>query len=72
MLLRSLGEVGLPVGRIMPDMTQVKMQIKGSATLVFQRIAEVALRELVVFNLVRVPCDNTIIKACSTLQFGLY
>ena len=35
-LLRSLGEVGLTVGRIMPDMTPMDMQKKGSATSGFQ------------------------------------
>ena len=75
-LLRSLGEVGLSVGRTMPDMTPMDMQKKGSATSVFQRIAEVALQDLAVFRngftLVRVPCDNTIIETSATLQFGLY
>ena len=71
-LLQPLGEVGLPAGRIMSDMTPMDMQKKGSATSVFQRIAEVALRELVVFNLVRVPCDTAIYEACAILQFGLY
>ena len=75
-LLRSLGEVGLSVGWIMPDMTPINMQKKGSATSVFQRIAEVAFQDLAVFRnsfaLVRVPCDYAIIEACSTLQFGLY
>ena len=60
----------------MSDMTPMNMQKKGSATSVFQRIADVALRELVVFRngfaLVRVPCDNTIIEVCATLQFSLY
>ena len=60
----------------MPDMTPIDMQKKGSATSVFQRIAEVALQYLVVFRisfaLVRVPCDKTIIKACPNLQFCLY
>ena len=56
----------------MPDLSPISMQKKGSATSDFQRIAEVALRELVVFNLVRVPCDTTIYEACSTLQFSLY
>ena len=32
-----------PVGWIMPDMTPMDMQKKGSATSIFQRIAEVAL-----------------------------
>ena len=48
----------------MPDMTPVNIQKKGSATSGFQRIAEVALQDLVVFRigftLVRVPCDTTI------------
>ena len=61
-----------PAVRIMSDMTPVDMQKKGSATSGFQRIAEVALQDLAVFSLVRVPCDKTIIKACSTLQFSLY
>ncbi len=60
----------------MPDMIQISMQKKGSATSGFQRIAEVALQELVVFRngfaLVRVPCDTTIYKVCATLQFSLY
>ena len=56
----------------MSDMTSIDMQKKGSATSVFQRIAEVALRELVVFSLVRVPCNTAIYEACSTMQFGLY
>jgi hypothetical protein len=34
----------------MPDMTPMNMQKKGSATSVFQRIAEVALQDLVVFR----------------------
>ena len=75
-LLRSLGVVGFPVGRIMPDMSPINMQKKGSATSVFQRIAEVALQELVVFRngfaLVRVPCDTAVYEVCATLQFGLY
>ena len=50
----------------------MEVQKKGSAISVFQRIAEVALRELVVFNLVRVPCDTAIYEACAILQFGLY
>ena len=65
-----------PVGRIMPDMPPISMQKKGSATSVFQRIAEVALRDLVVFRngftLVREPYDTTVIEICSTLQFSLY
>ena len=71
-LLRSLGEVGISVGRIMPDMTSMDMQKKGSATSGFQRIAKVALRVFVVFNLVHVPCDKAIIETCATLQFSLY
>lgn len=56
----------------MPDMTPMDMQKKGSATSGFQRIDEIALQVLVVFNLMRVPCDTAIYEACSTLQFGLY
>ena len=61
-----------PVGRIMSDMTSMDMQKKGSAISVFQRIAEVALRDLVVFSLVRVPCDTAIYEVGATLQFGFY
>ena len=61
-----------PVGRIMPDMSLISMQKKGSATSVFQRIAKVALQDLVVFSLVRVPCNTAIYEACAILQFGLY
>ena len=71
-LLRPLGEVSFPVGRIMPDMTPMNMQKKGSATSVIQRIDKVALRELVAFSLVRVPCDTAIYEVCATLQLGLY
>ena len=56
----------------MPDMTSMDMQKKGSATSGFQRITEVALRDLVDFSLVRVPCDTTIYEVCATLQFSLY
>ena len=56
----------------MPDMTPMDMQKKGNATSVIQRIDKVALRELVAFSLVRVPCDTTIYEVCATLQFSLY
>ena len=56
----------------MSDMAPMNMPKKGSATSGFQRIAEVALRELTVFSLVRVPRDTAIIKVCATLQFSLY
>ena len=60
-----------PVGWTMPDMIPMDMQKKGNATSVFQRIAEVALHDLAVFSLVRVPCDTAIYKVCATLQIGL-
>ncbi len=60
-----------PVGRVMSDMAPMNMQKKGSATSGFQRLSEVALRELVVFSLVRVPCDTAIYETGATLQFSL-
>jgi len=39
-----------PVGWIMPDMTPMDMQKKGSATSGFQRKAEVVLQDIVVFR----------------------
>ena len=53
-------------------MTPMDMQKKGSDTSVFQRLSEVTLRDIVVFNLVRVPCDTAIYEVCATLQFSQY